>query len=489
VSVPKPNSTSYAQLRILQDGEPLINLGQNNFKFYRYIYSNTSWGFANPTNITSFANGTYSLGLPAEVSWDAFTIQVEDPRGLIVTASSFNRYTIALGWDQKFSTVANENVVIELLQNGTMRWLGQNLNLTKATVPIPPIPAKAIHVSQIIDGVSQEVPFQIEDWASEYRVPLGLASSSSLFSSRTMLVFLANSKCSKITIWWDGSDEAVQTPLAYTNIYFNDDPDAATLYNGRQTLKFSSSGFTLTSIAGSTTSTTKLMRINDREDNTNPELAYVIYNGVVRDIVQGEAEWGNGIAGCPNVYSNIVITLPANVNYYTYQLRLMFMDSQQQRSITNMSPVRVSTNVGSATMMTENGTASGVPIVTNGTGAFYNYSSNWTAHHWSQIIAGTSGAGIMFTDTTNQRLYTFDSTSPKTATGALNVTNNSGGLIAFSPVAIRQVQFNSAFDITWHGAVATFSNTTPIYKLDGSTPTGLWILSEYPPIATVTADS
>jgi hypothetical protein len=490
VLIPKPTSASYAQLRILQDGEPLINLGLNKLKFYRYIYSDASWELTSPTSLTSYANGTYLLGIPLNVSWDAFTIQIEDPRGLIVTASSFNHYAVTLTWDQKFSTVANENMVVELLQNGTMRWLGQNLNLTKATIPIPSIPVKSIHVSQVVAGVSQEVPFQIEDWASEYRVPLGLASSVSLFSSRTMVVFLANSKCSKITIWWDGSDEAVQTPLAYANNYFNDNPSAATLNNGKLDLKFSSTGFTLTSTTGSTTSISNLMRINGKEDTTAPELAYVIYNGVVRDIVQGEAEWGNGgIVNCPNVYSNIVITLPANVNYYTYQLRLMFMNSQQQRTITNMCPIRVCTNFGGATMMTEDGTSSGVPIVINGTGAFHNYSSAWTPHRWSQIITDTSGAGIMFTDTANQRLYAFDSTSPKTATGALNVTNNSGGTIEFSPVTLRPVQFNNAFDITWNGAVVTFSNTTPIYKLEGSTPTGLWILSEYPPTATVTAEN
>lgn len=496
VLVPQPNSSSFAQLRIMQDGEPLINLGQNNFKFYRYVYSNASWELVSPTSITSYADGTYSLGLPLDVSWDAFSIQVEDPRGLLVTASSFSRYTVALGWDQKFSTVANENVVIELLQNGTMRWLGQNLILTKENVPIPPIPVKAIHISQTIDGVDEEVPFQIEDWSSDYRVPLGLASSASLFSSRTMLVFMTNSRCTKVTIWWDGSDEAVQTPLAYTNIYFDDNPSAQTLNNGKISLSFSPNGFTLTSNAGGTISTAKLIRINSEEDTTAPELAYVIYNGIVRDIIQGEAEWGTnynvlesgGIANCPNVYSNIVITLPANVNYYTYQLRLMFLNSQQQRIITDMCPVRLYTNVG-GTLMTENGTASGVPIVAFGTGFFNNYSSNWTPHHWSQIMSGTSGAGIMFTDASNQKLYAFDSTSPQTTTGVLNLTTSSGGLIQFSPVSLNPVQFNSAFDITWNGAIATFSNTTPIYKLDGSTPTGLWILSEYPPTATVTAEN
>jgi hypothetical protein len=87
---------------------------------------------------------------------------------------------------------------------------------------------------------------------------------------------------------------------------------------------------------GYTTNTAKLMRISNDRDNTPPELAYVIVNGVVRDIVQGEAEWSDGVPNCPNVYSNIVITLPANVTYYTYQLRLMFIDSQRPRTIEDL---------------------------------------------------------------------------------------------------------------------------------------------------------
>ena len=49
--------------------------------------------------------------------------------------------------------------------------------------------------------------------------------------------------------------------------------------------------------------------------------------------------------------------------------------------------------------------------------------------------------------------------------------------------------FMDAMDITWRGAVATFDDTTPIYAMDEGTPTGLWILVEYPPTITVTAES
>jgi hypothetical protein len=378
---------------------------------------------------------------------------------------------------------------LEVLQNGTMRWIGQNLQLTTETLPIPPIPVKAIHVNQTINGVNQEVPFQIEDWASEYRIPLGLTSNTTVFSNKQMIVFLLNSKVTDFTIWWDGSDEAVQTQLAYTNRYFSDNVNINTLNNSRQRLQFSTNGFTLTSTVGSVTSTAKLMRINTREDSTEPELSYVISNGVVRDIVLGEAEYSGGIATCPNIYTNIVITLPANVTYYTYQLRLMFISSVQSRSISDMCPIRVSTSASSVQLQTENSTLAGFPLVQNGTGTFLNYtSSSWTAHHFSQFISDTGkGAGIMFTDTNNQKLYAFDSFSGSSSKGALKA---SSGLLELLPVSSPQVQFTHPYDITWQGAVATFDNTTPICNLyDGTTPMGLWILAEYPPTITVTAKS
>jgi hypothetical protein len=246
-----------------------------------------------------------------------------------------------------------------------------------------------------------------------------------------------------------------------------------------------------------TSSTAYFMRINTENSTYGAGLAYVIYNGPVRDIVQQEAEWGTnnppadngGAHNCPNIYANIVITLPANVTYFTYQLRLMFLNSTQPRSLTDLCPIQLTCSAGQP--QTENGTNSGYPIITNGTGTFYNYTSgSWTAHHWSQFISGTTkGAGIMFTDNANQQLYAFD---PKAtaATGSLNVST-AARTIELSPVtqSLGQVSsFLNPYDITWCGAVATFE-TTPIYGTQGSTPTGLWLLVEYLPSVTVIAES
>jgi hypothetical protein len=351
---------------------------------------------------------------------------------------------------------------------------------------------KGIHMNQTINGVNQEVVFQVEDWASEYRIPLGLTGNTTVFSNRQMIVFQMNSNVSKFTIWWNGSDEATQTPLAYTtsSCFTGDDPNNNRLTNGRINLQFGSFSATSTVISTTTSSTANFMRINDENSVYGAGAAYVIHHGIVRDIVQQEAEWNDGAVNCPNIYANIVITLPANVPYYTYQLRLMFINSAQSRAITDLCPIRLTVSPSSPQAMTENGTANGFPTVTNGTGTFYNYSAgSWTAHHWSQLISGSRGAGIMFTDSANQRLYAFDSTAPGTPTGALKATTSSNGLIELLPVTLRQVQFTYAMDIIWRGAVVTFDNTSPVYAVQGGIPTGLWILAEYPPTVTVTAET
>ena len=388
-------------------------------------------------------------------------------------------------------TLPESTIVVELLQNGTMRWLGQALQMTTQELPIPPVPVKAIHVNQTRNGLDEEVPFQIEDWASEYRIPQGLTSNATVFSNRQMIVFLVDIHVTKITIWWDGSDETTQTPLAYTNLYFKqDEPNNNRLNNGKIILQIinSSRSFNVTStvIGTDTFSNASFMRINNEISVYGADCAKVIHHGVIRDIIQQEAEWDNGVDNCYDLYANIIITLPANVTYYTYDLRLMFLSTTYTRNVKDLCPIRFSVSPSSPTAMTENGTSGGYPIVTNGTETFYNYTSGgWTAHHWSQLISGSKGAGIMFTDSANQRLYAFDSIAGS-AVGAIK-SDSSTKTIELLPVARGSVIFTNALDITWHGAVVTFDGTTPICS--SSDESGLWILVEYPPTITVTTET
>jgi hypothetical protein len=167
----------------------------------------------------------------------------------------------------------------------------------------------------------------------------------------------------------------------------------------------------------------------------------------------------------------------------------MLVQSQQNRTVTEIRPIRTVTYPASLPQ-TENGTSNGYPIVSNATGSFYNQSTaNW-AHHWSQFISGTKGSGIMLTDSSNQKLYNFD-TLTTNKTGALKVSNDTGeNKIEFAPVTLTTLyNFTSALDIIWNGAVVTFDGTTPIYKLDGGNGTGLWIIVEYPPTVAVTTES
>jgi hypothetical protein len=475
------------QARVLitrEENKPDLTLGTGNFFFYNYSYSDSAWKPISPSDLQVFSNGTYVLQIPDGVDPAAYSIQVIDPRNIMAIAffsevslvSGLPQYTYKLTWNSSlYSSLNEDTIIVEALQNGTLRWLGQELELSPRGRPIPPIPVKSFRVNQTIDGVSQEVPFQVEDWGSNYRVPLGLSSEYSVFSSRNMIVFLVNHRVEEVTLWWDGRDTANQTTYATTNRYFtNDDPGNHFLTNGILDLNIDASGsnFIVTSTVGSSTSTAEFMRINGESSRYGADPAYVIHHGIVRDIIQQEAEWfGNGAPDCPNVYSQIVLTLPANATYYTYALRTIFVSSLQSRTITDLSAIQLS--VGGGQALTENGTSGGMPVVSSATGLFYNFSSFETgwAHHWSEFIEGSQGGGIMFTNSSNFKLYTFDSIAGE-KTGALNVIASSQ-TIEFNPVALSEASFTYPLDITWHGAVVTFQDE-PIYP-------GLWVMVEHPP--------
>ncbi len=223
---------------------------------------------------------------------------------------------------------------------------------------------------------------------------------------------------------------------------FNDNPvSGGTLSNGRVTLKFPSSGFNVVATTvGGTQSTSNFMRINGETSNYGAGYAFVVHHGVVRDIVLQEPEWNNGPGvsnDCPNLYCNIVLTLPAGTSYFTYQMRMMFIDSTTQpRTISDLSPIQLTTTLSGAQSQTENGTSTIAPIAVSGPGTFTSYNVA-TLHQWSQFInSGGSGTGIMFKDLANQQLYFFDAKGSNPAlTGALNVSTSGTQSIELAPVS------------------------------------------------------
>jgi hypothetical protein len=489
------NSASAAQTRITvteEDGQPVLALTPQDFSFYVYNTMSSAWTTIHPPSAPAFENGTYVVSIPSGVDYSDYMLQITDSRGIVVTVSRLFYYTYTLTWNSLYSSLKNDVIVAEALQNGSIRWLGQNL-LTNGK-PIPPIPVKAIHVNETINGVNRQVPFQVEYWGSNYRIPLGLASNASVVGNGDMVVFLINHNVQSVTFWWDGHDTATQTSYARTNRYFTDNPANNALSNG--ILSLTVGNFEITASIGSSNSSTQFFRINGKNPSYGSAPSYVIYDGIVRDIVQQEAEWSGGIltstnppatANCSNVYSQIYVTLPANATYYTYAGRLMFLNSDQSRTIKDLSVIQLSVSGGSLSQLTENGTSGGYPISSAIAGQFYNFTSlsfqtGW-AHHWSEFISSSSsGAGIMFPDNSNQELYTFDSVAGHEA-GALNVSSSSK-TIEFDPLDPRS-QYSASFtypqDVTWSGAVVTFhdNQTNTIYPTSGNI--GLWVMVENPP--------
>jgi hypothetical protein len=484
--------TVAGQSRVLvtaEGGKADLNLGRANFFFYRF--SDSAWKTVNPdVDPVVYSNGTYALQIPSGVDQSLYLMKVYDSRGITTTAFFSNsrkpQYALTFSWNASlYSSLARDTLVVESLQNGTLRWLGSNLQLSTQGKPILPIPVRALRVNQTVNGVDREVPFQVEDWGSDYRVPLGLTSNASLFGNRQMIVFLANHNVQKVTLWWNGRDTATQTPYAFVNRYFTgDNPALRRLTNGILTLTVSASYDTITSsiAGGGITSTASFMRLNNYDPVYGSSPAYVIHHGIVRDIIQQEAEWSNGAPNSPNVYSQMYFTLPANATYYTYALRTVFVDSLQSRSLADLCAIRVSVSGGQ--QRTENGTSGGYPVSSAATGLFYNFSGfqNGWAHHWSEFISGSSGAGIMFRDNANEKLYLLDSIAGQ-KTGGVNVVGVSR-VIEFNPVGRSQfpAAFTYSLDVVWHGAVVTF-NGEPIYPTVGDV--GLWVLVEHPPVVAV----
>ncbi|WGM89133.1 MAG: discoidin domain-containing protein [Candidatus Bathyarchaeum tardum] len=438
----------FANISITRDNsEPELGLSKENFWFFTYTEDST-WELINPPEVR-IINGFYIITLPSGVDTASYSVQVEDNRGLLVSAfysqksvaseSRIPHFTYYFDWGSTgvldiYNSLETDIFAIELLQNGTLKWLGQPLEVPDAH-PIPPVSIKAFRVNATIDDNSCEIPFQVEDWASDYTVPLGLSGNNSIFNNNNMLVFLVNNTIDEITLWWDGNDTAIQTSYAWENIYFDDDVDLnpGTLYNGF--LDLTINNFWIESSVRSNPSvrsTANFAHFNlpDGSPQYGDQLSYVIYNGIVRDIVQQEPEYSDGVDGCPNLYVQVFLTLPANAPYYTYSVRTVFLESvSHPRTITDFRVIQLSSEwaYGALKSYTEDGTSGIYPVVTEtttgSTDLFDNSpSSGGWEHHWSEYILDDVGGGLMVTDVSNNGLYAFDGLAGD-HTGALKVTN------------------------------------------------------------------
>jgi hypothetical protein len=427
---------------------PYSGLTTEAFQFYYYNNETSTWMLQQAPSLWSEDN-LYILGIPTKVDKKCFLLQVSDPRGII----TFNFYstrkkpqiTYVFDWNSTgmgniYSQLRNDRIVVEVLQNGTLLWLGQKL---LDGYPIPPLPIKCLRVSANADPThleAKQIPFQVEDWASNYKVPLGRSSSETLFSSRNMIVFIVDHNIRNITLWWDGRDNAQQTPYA-TMRNFNDKivstgggEATAVLNNGVIQVNVTYNSGSGIFYIKTATSRADFMQINGHSAKFYASPSFPIINGTVRDIIQQEAEWsGYNNWGFPNTYAQIVLTFPANTTYYTYALRLIFVNAStcpENRAITNLTPITISSDWKTKMkVLTENGTSNGIPVTVEtyvGSYSFCNFSDGKWQHHWTQYnYTSSAGAGIMFNDLNNLKLYLFDSFIGQ-STGTLNVATTQG---------------------------------------------------------------
>ena len=492
-------STCYVQV-LGDNDEPNLSLTKDDFQFFKYDSSKNTWVYINPVYDPIISNsGIYSMTLPSGINHNAYYLQVTDSRGIVASSGyvrgtgdsnkNLTSYTYSFTWDPSlYNSLNDPNMEIELLQNGTLRWLGQSLPLSGTARPIAPIPVKGIHLNQTINGVNQQVPFQIEDWGSNYRVPYGMTSNSTIFDDNCMIVFLINHHVSQVTLWWDGSDTATQTTNAYKNIYFtNDNTGNNLLDNGKITLDLSSFSNGVKSTTKSTPSVSSWInfaRINNVVPVYGSAVSYTIIHGVVRDVVQQEPEWSGGVPNSPDLYSHIVITLPANSNYYTYRVRNIFVPTSITRNLADLSVLQLKAPTGSYSQLTEDGQNSGIPITS--TNALFSDGMTAHQHQWSEYIdASNFGVGIFMRSNFNDLTYAFDNVVGQ-HTGAISL-NPSQKTLELDPVnRFAANGFSQGLDVTWVGGVVNFNSGNPVDSIypSSSGTLGLWVLVESPPTVT-----
>ncbi len=108
---------------------------------------------------TNLVVGWNNISVSQYVSSSTFTIRFKDGTQTSDPVQSTWQIDAALlrtGISSLVSSGTSDTLVAELLQNGIIRWLGQNLQLTVQAKPIPPIPVKSIHVNQTVANVTSK---------------------------------------------------------------------------------------------------------------------------------------------------------------------------------------------------------------------------------------------------------------------------------------------------------------------------------------------
>ena len=489
-------------VRVYVDGLTDLSLTEDNFRFMIYNAQKRAWVFIYPTEIEIMTDGTYSILIPAEIGQKICFLEVRDNRGIIVKTiylrdvnggddnPDFTNYKFKLDWNQTVYTsqMKNDYFPLEYLQNGTLRYLGQSLNKGNEK-PVPQIPVRLLRVNQTMDSINKECRFQVEDWNADYLVPLGITSNNTLFSENNMIVFLVNHHVSDITIWWVDDDSANQTRYAIDNKYFNDDINSNVLVSNVRGSPFKLDfkqwnapnyyfttdykGVIVDSYLGLTNSTSPVFPSG---------MTYVIYNGVVRDIVMQMAIVDTLDNSIPTIYYNYVIMLPANCTYYTYQITNTMLSTTRNRKVNDLSFLKIKiTNNNLKYIMTD--LDNNKMEVANPTTFPAQYKG---INRWVEYMDYThsiyKGAGILMMQESVDKIFKFDQDISPLSTGRVNLVSSD---IQLSPVLLFPLTHYTQYSqVTWHGAVMSFSSNSPydtIYYNDAGILKGLYSMVVYPP--------
>jgi hypothetical protein len=512
-------------------------LTSSNFYFYVFDGQTSIWVRASPSSqVVNYGNGTYAVPLPSSSSTSLYVLGVQDSRGITVIATNAHEITYSL----TDSNPVNQNVIFEFLNNGTVTELGQcvvSCSSSSVSVPIPPVPVKDILVNETLSGhKSAYVPFQVEDWASNYTVPLGLSGNLTLFSNFQMVVTMVNpSDTQSVTISWNGTDSSRQTLYAIPDhvpgenggTYFSHKLSSSSndIYtNGMLSISVPQGGSTagvVLTISEENNPLTVLGTVNIvRADGVTPDegggYAYTLVPGVVRDILQVEPENPSGWGKANNLYFQAVILIPADTQWIQVINRAYFVTAPYSRSVNDLMFSQLvpncqpSCNGFNAFVQWGNNPIDNTNYFV-GSGEYMSFdqsSINNTFHLWAAYCygsgptsghtqatdpctgGGTYNVGVLMMNAMLQNLYAFTNSLGAACGGGFGVSNQASQYVEVDPVIPATCTAGVGLSVlpsytatlTWTGIFWFWpSGDQPL--MDAYT---LASLVEYPPTLTVT---
>jgi hypothetical protein len=412
VCPPRCASSNEATVNVTSGGnQPVINLGPSNFFFKVFSADANAWVQQPVASVVNYGNGTYSMHLPSSSSSQAYILGIEDNRGILVVLSSYSKLTYTLSWPSGSSSLSGQPIVMEFLNDGQVRWLEQNLKFTSSTsIPIPPVPVKDLLVNETpTGGKSAYVPFQVEDWASNYTVPLGLAGNLTLFSNFQMIVVEAYTNTQTITISWNGLDSTNQTPYSIPGTvasgkYFTA-PGSNTFTNSNIKVQMNTGGsvyIQVSTMGGSSLASVYFVRVDGVSSTAQGGYTETLIPGVVRDILQVEPENQAGFGNAYDTYFQVVVLIPAKTNWVQTFQRVFFVndsssvyprsvnDAMLSKLIPSSSSLKLNWFIQAATTPTSNVYAE---VSTSSAQSFNQSTPNGEYHLWGVYCSGSVQSG------------------------------------------------------------------------------------------------